>query len=162
MWWKNVPTFRWAIPLILLIGIWLLPCPEGLTPKAWHMFAIFVSTIIGILCSPMAFGALLFLALAITVLSGTSNIGLALSGFSSSTVWLIFCAYVLSAGFVSSGLGKRVAFSLLSRFGGSALGIAYSLGIADFLMASAMPSVTARGGGIIMPVCQIHQSRHGL
>lgn len=152
MWWKNVPTFRWAIPLILLVGIWLLPCPEGLSPKAWHMFAIFVATIIGILCSPMPSGALLFLALAITVLSGTANIGMVLSGFSSSTVWLIFCAYVLSAGFVSSGLGKRVAFSLLSRFGGSALGIAYSLGIADFLMASAMPSVTARGGGIIMPV----------
>lgn len=152
MWWKNVPTFRWAIPLILLVGIWLLPCPEGLSPKAWHMFAIFVATIIGILCSPMPSGALLFLALAIAVLSGTANIGMVLSGFSSSTVWLIFCAYVLSAGFVSSGLGKRVAFSLLSRFGGSALGIAYSLGIADFLMASAMPSVTARGGGIIMPV----------
>lgn len=152
MWWKNVPTFRWAIPLILLVGILLLPCPEGLSPKAWHMFAIFVATIIGILCSPMPSGALLFLALAITVLSGTANIGMVLSGFSSSTVWLIFCAYVLSAGFVSSGLGKRVAFSLLSRFGGSALGIAYSLGIADFLMASAMPSVTARGGGIIMPV----------
>ena len=152
MWWKNVPTFRWAIPLFLLVGIWLLPCPEGLTPQAWHMFAIFVATIIGILCSPMPSGALLFIALALTALSGTAKIGIVLSGFSSSTVWLIFCAYVLSAGFVSSGLGRRVAFSLLSKFGGSALGIAYSLGVADLLMASAMPSVTARGGGIIMPV----------
>ena len=45
-----------------------------------------------------------------------------------------------------------MAFTLLSRFGGSSLGVAYALGTADLLMASAMPSVTARGGGIIMPV----------
>lgn len=41
---------------------------------------------------------------------------------------------------------------MLSRFGGSSLGVAYALGMADLVMASAMPSVTARGGGIIMPV----------
>lgn len=41
-----------------------------------------------------------------------------------------------------------------SLFGGSSLGVAYSLGIADLVMAPAMPSVTARSGGIILPVAK--------
>lgn len=116
------------------------------------MFAIFVAMIAGILTSPLPSGALLFLSLALALFTNTITIKAALVGFSSGTVWLIFCAYILSLGFISSGLGRRVAFTLLSRFGDSSLGVAYALGTADLLMASAMPSVTARGGGIIMPV----------
>ena len=41
---------------------------------------------------------------------------------------------------------------MLSLFGGSSLGIAYSLGVSDLIMAPAMPSVTARSGGIIFPI----------
>ncbi len=144
--------WRWLVPGVILVGIWILPCPEGLDPKAWHMFAIFAAMIAGILSSPIATGALLFLSLAIALFTGTINVKMALTGFSSSTVWLIFCAYTLSQGFISSGLGRRVAFTMLSKFGGSSLGVAYALGMADLCMASAMPSVTARGGGIIMPV----------
>ncbi len=80
-------------------------------------------------------------------------------------MWLIFSAYILSLGFVKSGLGKRIAYFMLSKFGGSSTGIAYSLGLADLIMASAMPSVTARGGGIIMPVarsiCRVMGSEPG-
>lgn len=83
---KWPKLYQWLIPLALLIGIWLLPCPEGLDPKAWHMFAIFAAMIIGILCSPMPSGALLFVALAIALFSGTATIKMALSGFSSATV----------------------------------------------------------------------------
>lgn len=43
---------------------------------------------------------------------------------------------------------------MLSLFGGSSLGIAYSLGVSDLIMAPAMPSVTARSGGIIFPIAR--------
>lgn len=149
---KTVRPWQWLIPLGLLAGIWLSPVPQGLTPQAWHMFAIFVSTIAGILCAPIASGALMFIALAVTIFTNTLSFKAALSGLSSGTVWMIFSAYVLSLGFVASGLGKRIAYKMLSLFGGSSLGIAYSLGIADLILAPAMPSVTARSGGIILPV----------
>jgi len=164
---KN-SSFEWwraAIPLVLLVGFWFCPVPEGLTPKAMHMFAIFLATIIGILTAPLPSGAVMFIALAVSYFSGTLTLGETLKGFSSGTVWLIFSAYILSLGFVKSGLGKRIAYLMLSRFGGSSTGIAFSLGIADLIMASAMPSVTARGGGIIMPVarsiCRVMDSNPG-
>ena len=144
--------FKALLPILTCIVIWLIPIPEGLEPKAWHMFAIFAATIVGILTQPIASGAIMLIALCVAIFTNTLTTNKALEGFSSGTVWLIFCAYILSLGFVKSGLGKRIAYKLLSLFGGSSLGIAYSLGISDLIMAPAMPSVTARSGGIIFPV----------
>lgn len=145
---------RWTAPVLVLALIWLAPAPEGLKPEAWHMFAIFAATIAGILSSPIPSGAVMFVALALTYFTGTLPLGDVLKGFSSVTVWMIFSAYVLSIGFVQSGLGRRIAYKTLSLFGGSSLGVAYSLGVADLIMAPAMPSVTARSGGIILPVAK--------
>ncbi len=149
---KKNTLIRWAIPILTLLILWFLPCPEGLNPKGWHMFAIFVSTIVGILASPVPSGAIMFISLALVIFTGTLSFSAALSGLASGTVWMIFSAYVLSLGFVQSGLGRRIAYKTLSLFGGSSLGIAYSLGIADLILAPAMPSVTARSGGIILPI----------
>ncbi|AYM91486.1 TPA: DASS family sodium-coupled anion symporter [Serratia fonticola] len=140
------------IPLLLGLAIWFYPVPEGLTPQAWQMFAIFAATIAAILTQPLPSGAVMLVALCVAIFTGTLTEAKALSGFASGTVWLIFCAYILSLGFVTSGLGKRIAYKMLSLFGGSSLGIAYSLGVSDLIMAPAMPSVTARSGGIIFPI----------
>lgn len=144
----------WAVPAAILVVLYCLPMPSGLKPEAWHMFAIFAATIAGILAAPIASGTLMFIGLALTYFTGTLALGDVLKGFASGTVWMIFSAYVLSLGFVQSGLGRRIAYKMLSLFGGSSLGVAYSLGIADLVMAPAMPSVTARSGGIILPVAK--------
>lgn len=151
---QKEKLIRWAVPAAILVVLYCLPVPSGLKPEAWHMFAIFAATIAGILAAPIASGALMFIGLALTYFTGTLALGDVLKGFASGTVWMIFSAYVLSLGFVQSGLGRRVAYKMLSLFGGSSLGVAYSLGIADLVMAPAMPSVTARSGGIILPVAK--------
>ncbi len=145
---------RWMVPLAVLGCLWGIPTPEGLSAQAWHIFAIFVATIVGILSSPISSGALMWIALAVATLTQTLTVKDALSGFASGTVWMIFSAYVLSLGFVQSGLGRRIAFKMLSLFGGSSLGIAHALSLADLVMAPAMPSVTARSGGIVLPVAK--------
>jgi DASS family divalent anion:Na+ symporter len=151
---KFKPTISALVPILIGLVIWFCPVPQGLKPEAWHMFAIFAATIAGILTQPLPSGAVMLIAIAVTIFTKTLPEAKALSGFASGTVWLIFCAYVLSLGFITSGLGKRIAFKMLSLFGGSSLGIAYSLGISDLIMAPAMPSVTARSGGIIFPIAR--------
>lgn len=151
---KRKSVIATAVPVLIGLAIWFLPIPEGLTPEAWHMFAIFAATIAGILTQPLPSGAVMLIALCVAIFTGTLTQAKALSGFASGTVWLIFCAYILSLGFVTSGLGKRIAYKMLSLFGGSSLGIAYSLGVSDLIMAPAMPSVTARSGGIIFPIAR--------
>jgi DASS family divalent anion:Na+ symporter len=140
------------IPIAVLGVIWFIPPPSGLTAQAWKMFAIFAATILGILLQPLPSGAIMMLGVALPIFTGILSEAKALSGFANGTVWLIFCAYILSIGFVKTGLGQRIAYKLISWLGGSSLGIAYALGISDLIMAPAMPSVTARAGGVIFPI----------
>ena len=55
-------------------------------------------------------------------------------------------------GFEKTGLGDRVATLFVRGFGKSTLGLAYGLSVAEALVAPAMPSTTARAGGIFMPI----------
>ncbi len=66
--------------------------------------------------------------------------------------WLIAIAFWLSKGFIKSGLGNRVAYAIVSVFGKTTLGLAYSLVFAEALLAPAIPSVAARAGGIFFPL----------
>lgn len=154
--------WRWGIPLAVFVLIWFWPVPDSLTAsagavnagKAWHMLAIFAATIVGILTSPVPSGVLMILALAVCYFTNTLTLGQTLSGFSSGAVWMIWSAIILGVGFIKSGLGRRIAYYLLSKIGSSTLGVAYALGFADLVMAPAMPSVTARSGGIILPIAK--------
>lgn len=162
---KELAWVKAIVPLAVLAIIWFVPPPEGLTVEAWRMFGIFAATILGILFQPLPSGAIMMLAVSFTALTKILSLSKALSGFASSTVWLIFSAYVLSMGFLTTGLGHRIAYKLLSLVGGKTLGIAYALGVADLIMAPAMPSVTARSAGIVFPVArsinEVFDSRPG-
>lgn len=69
--------------------------------------------------------------------------------------WLIAIAFWLSKGFIKSGLGNRIAYSIVSKFGSTTLGLVYSLVFAEALLAPAIPSVAARAGGIFFPLAQV-------
>ena len=65
---------------------------------------------------------------AATMQWGPLGIKEVLAGFGDSTAWLIAAAFIIADGFVITGLGRRIALVFLSRFGGTALGLAYGLG----------------------------------
>lgn len=140
--------------LCVLIGaiIWFLPIPIGVKPEAWHLLAIFVATIAGFVLQPLSIGAVSIIACTMLVVLGVLTPAEALAGFSNGTIWLIVSAFMFAEGFIKTGLGKRIAYVLLSRFGGSTLNVAYVLSVADFIVAPFTPSNTARGGGIIYPI----------
>lgn len=140
------------IPILLGLGIWFLPVPEGLTPQAWHIFALLVAIIAGFITAPVPIGAVAFIGLTITALTGTLKMNEALSGFASSSIWLIFAAFIFSRGFIKTGLGRRIAYMLLHAIGDSTLKIAYAFTLSGLVVAPATPSSTARAGGVIFPI----------
>jgi len=141
------------IALVLGIIIWAIPVPEGLKPEAWHLFAIFVFTIFGIILKALPMGTMCFAGLSLTLLTGTLSIkGQALSGFSNSTIWLIVIAFFIARGFIKTGLGSRVAYFFIYNFGSKTIGLSYSLALTDLVLAPATPSNTARAGGVIFPI----------
>jgi len=66
-------------------------------------------------------------------------------------VLLVVIAFLVAQAVVKSGLGHRISLFMVSRFGRSSLGLAYSIVLTDAVIAPAFPSNTARGG-VIYPV----------
>ena len=145
----------------LAVGVllWYIPPPDGVDIQAWHLLAIFVATIVGIITSPFPMGAVAMFGIAATSLTGTLTIEQSVSGFGQRVIWLIVIAFFISRGFIKTGLGARIAYLFMAAVGQTSLGLAYSLVAADLTLAPAMPSNTARAGGVIFPiVCSIARS----
>ncbi|KAL2328802.1 hypothetical protein Fmac_022229 [Flemingia macrophylla] len=132
--------------------LWFSPVPAGVNRNAWQLLAIFLGTIVGIITQPLPLGAVAILGLGVSVLTKTLPFAAAFSGFGDPIPWLIALAFFFAKGFIKTGLGNRVAYQFVKLFGSSSLGLGYSLVFSEALLAPAIPSVSARAGGIFLPL----------
>lgn len=139
--------------LIILFGLalWFIPPPPEISPQAWHLFAIFITTIFSVVFNAFNILVASIFGLVITVLTGTLKPVEAYSGFSDGIVLLIVVAFLIAKAVVKSGLGNRIALMMISRFGKTTLGLGYSLLATDMIVAPAFPSNTARSG-LLFPI----------
>jgi DASS family divalent anion:Na+ symporter len=159
---KNASGVRW-LPLLIIIvlatGLWHVAPPQGLSADAWHSAIVFVATIASIVTKVLPIGAVGIIGItlfALTYAAGdkTANgaILTALSELNSSLIWLIVVAFMIARGFIKTGLGRRIALQMIRLLGKRTLGLAYGLAFADLILSPAMPSNTARCGGVIYPI----------
>ncbi|CAM0911420.1 unnamed protein product [Alopecurus aequalis] len=145
------------LPLIASIAVglavrFLAPRPPEVTPQAWQLLSIFLSTIAGLVLGPLPVGAWAFLGLTATVATRTLPFTAAFGAFTNEVIWLIVISFFFARGFVKTGLGDRVATYFVKWLGGSTLGLSYGLTISEACIAPAMPSTTARAGGVFLPI----------
>ena len=138
------------VPALLIA---FLPLP-GLNPAQRHLLAVFVASIISLVVQPVPMGVSLFLAMTFLVLARILPPLKVLSGFGKEVLWLIFSAFLFARAVTTTGFGKRIAFMFVQSFGHNALTLGYSLAAADVVMAPFVPSDTARGGGVVYPICR--------
>lgn len=158
---KSVVPFRLVPALVttlVLVTLLLVPTPEGLKPAAWHLVAIFLTTIVAIILKVMPIGVMAMMAIVIVSVSqvtSTSSKGAiadALSSFANPLIWLIVVAILISRGLKKTGLGNRIGLLFISLLGRRTVGIGYGLAICELALAPFTPSNTARGGGIVHPI----------
>jgi DASS family divalent anion:Na+ symporter len=140
-----------AFPLMMATAIWFSPVPAGLTPQSWHLFAIFATAIVSVLLSLYTLLTSTMLAAGAVVLTNTISAEKAFAGFANSSVLLVVVAFLVAQAVVKSGLGQRIALFMVSLFGRSSMGLAYSVVLTDAAIAPAFPSNTARGG-VLFPI----------
>jgi len=151
-------VWKAALPLLLGITIALLPAPQGLNLKAWYFFAVFSAVIFGLILEPIPAAAIGFMGVFLIAVLGYvspkpgDSIRWALSGFSNTTVWLIFGAFMFALGYEKTGLGKRIALILVKILGRRTLGLGYAITFSDLILAPFTPSNTARSAGTIFPI----------
>jgi DASS family divalent anion:Na+ symporter len=137
------------------VGIlFLIPPPVGLNLAAWRLFAIFLGTVVGFILQPIELGTIALIALVLCALTGAMKFSQVLSAFSGNTVWLIVSAFLLARAFIITGLGRRIAYMAMRAFGDSSLKLVYSLALSDVIIGPAIPSNSARAGGLIFPIVQ--------
>lgn len=149
---------RALIPLLIAIVIALIPPPNGLSQNAWYYFALFAGIIAGVVLEPLPgaavglIGVTLAAALGLVYSKPSDAVKWAVSGFSDTTVWLIFAAFMFALGFSKSGLGRRIALLFVKYLGRNSLTLGYAIALTDFVLAPFMPSNTARSGGTVYPI----------
>ncbi len=167
------PTFHWwrvAIPVCITLVLATLPPPTGLAEHAWLYFAIFAGVIAALITEPVPNPAVGLIGVSLMgVLSRytlyapadlakpgfgitSQTINWVLSGFASTTVWLVAGAFMFALGYQKTGLGRRIALLLVRALGKSTLRVGYATTLADAILAPFTPSNTARGAGITFPI----------
>src|SRR5690242_11657121 len=167
------PTFHWwraVIPVAITLVLAALPPPPGLAQHAWLYFSLFAGVIAALVTEPLPNPAVGLIGLALTGLLSryvlfapadlakpgfkltSQTINWALSGFSSTTVWLVGGAFMFALGYEKTGLGRRIALLLVRVLGRRTLSLGYATTFADMILAPFTPSNTARSAGIIFPV----------
>ncbi len=151
---KRKQLISFLIVILIGLAIWFSPHPAEVSDRAWHLFAIFIATILGIILKPLPIGALVIVSMTTATLTYTLTLEETLAGFHNSIAWLVVFAFFISRGFIKTGLGSRIAYYFVSVFGKRTIGLSYGLLLSELILAPAIPSVTARTGGVIFPIAQ--------
>ena len=148
IWWRALLTIAVAA------SGWFIPVPDGLTLNAWYLFSIFLGTVVGFILQSIELGTIALIALVACAVSGAMTFKQVLSTFSGNTVWLLVSAFLLARAVIITGLGRRIAYIAMRAFGDSSLKLAYSISFSEMIIAPAIPSNSARAGGLIFPIVQ--------
>ena len=140
-------------------GSFLLPL--GVEERAWHLFAIFFGTIVGLVLQPLPLGAVVLIGTTATMLTHTLTMSEAMAGYMNSTVWLIVAAFLFARAFSKTGLGRRIAYFFIRLCGQRTLGLGYALALTDLVLAPGIPSGAARTAGVLFPVVKSLASTYG-
>ncbi|KAJ1290050.1 hypothetical protein BS78_02G212400 [Paspalum vaginatum] len=154
---EPAPGGAKLVPLAISIAVglavrFLAPRPAEVSPQAWQLLSIFLSTIAGLVLGPLPVGAWAFLGLTAAVATRTLPFAAAFSAFTNEVIWLIVISFFFARGFVKTGLGDRIATYFVKWLGSSTLGLSYGLTISEACISPAMPSTTARAGGVFLPI----------
>jgi len=162
--------WRWAIPVLVAIGLGLIPHPPGLSQHAWWFFSLFAGVVAALIIEPVPPAATGFIAIALTAALSrwtlfssadlakpgfnlaSESVKWAFSGFASNTVWLVGGAFMLAMGYEKTGLGRRVALLLVRALGSNSLLLGYAATFSDAILALVTPSNTARSAGTMFPI----------
>ena len=147
----DIKLPRVIIMLVFLAILWFVPPPWGVTLQAWHLFAIFITCILAVVIGANPILTTAIIAVVAAILLGVLDPVKAYSGFGKGFILLIVVAFLVASAVIKSGLGKRIAYMLISKFGKSTLRLGYCMVFTDMLIAPAFPSNVARSG-VLYPI----------
>lgn len=149
-------TKRQCIGLVLSLAafvvIYFYPGFKGLSPEGQRCLALFTTVFILYIFESIPAAVISLAIVPMLVILRITDIDYALSGFSSSSTYLVVGSFILAAAMIKTGLGKRITCRLLLLFGANPIRITLGLVAVNILMSFLIPSSTARTA-MLLTIC---------
>lgn len=113
---NNQNTCIIILSLLILAGIFLAPAPDGLSTEGKNAIGIFVMAIILWVTNALPLSVTGLFVIALLPLLDVMSSKEAFSLFGNKAVFFILGAFILAAAMLKTGLSKRIALQILSRF----------------------------------------------
>lgn len=162
----NTTSERWMKYLGLPIGIaaflalYYMPTPAGLTSSGQSVLASFAFALILWVTEsiPTHVTSLVLMVLLVFLNGWDMKNVLAVLGF--DVIWLNVMAFILSSLLVKTNIAKRIALTLIVRFGGSAMPMLAAFLLLQLSLAPLIPATAARCV-MTLPIMMIVASIYG-
>lgn len=143
---KSTPTERWmkylGFPVAIVLFIWLyyMPAPAGLSSSGQAVIASFIFALVLWISEaiPTHVTSLLLMVMLVFLDGwGMKNV-LGVLGF--DVIWLNVMAFILSSLLVKTNIAKRIALTLIVKFGHSALPMLLAFILLQLALAPLIPA----------------------
>lgn len=150
----KMSYFGLPIALIVLVLIWTMPTPLGLSYTAKMAMGIFAFALILWVSDGLPNYVTSLIVMVLLPLTGAWSEKNTLGVFGYEVIWLMIAAFVIASGMEKSGLAKRLALFLITKLGKSTNKILLVLMMTNFLIAFVVPSTTARAV-MLLPIVML-------
>ncbi len=140
----KMQFFGLPAALIVFGLFYSTPVPVGLSYAGKMALGVFLTALILWVTESIPNYTVSLLVIVALPLLGVWEEEKAMGVLGYEVIWLTFAAFIIASGMEKSGLAKRLALNLITRFGKSANSILLLLMATNFLIAFVVPSTTAR------------------
>jgi len=142
-----LPVWRLAVvALVLLLAavIAFIPAPHGMPQQSMVALGLIAMTVVlwATMVIPQPAAAVMFIAL--VMLTGAASPKAAVSGFFSSSLWLVFGGLLIGTAAERSGFGRFIARRFLGRFRGSYSALVLGVIVGSTMLSFLVPSNMGR------------------
>lgn len=133
-------TLGGVVGIVAGLAIWLAPPIAGLSDAGKSALAVFVVSAAFWISDFLPIGITGLLAVALLGATRALTPGAAFAAFGNSAVFFILGVFILAAALIQTGLSRRLALSLLSRFERGPFTLASGLMLSTALLTAWMPA----------------------
>ncbi|HIU16824.1 MAG TPA: DASS family sodium-coupled anion symporter [Candidatus Avidesulfovibrio excrementigallinarum] len=149
------------IAVAVFFLVWLLPTPEGMTLVQHKLLAIFAGAVVLWVTLSVSFATSTFLIISLlyfwvgnadgAMKDGVliHNASFALSGFGTTSLWMLVTGFIISIAMTETGMARRVALNMMRLLGKTPTGAILAPMFANLLISPLTPSNTARTAAML-------------
>lgn len=149
-----------VVGVLVFLAIYFMPTPEGLTLSGQTILALFAGSLILWITEPIPLYYTSFIVMVLLVLLDGWDEHRVMAVLGNEVSWLNLNSFILSAGLLQSGIAKRAAIYMISKFGHTYLGVLGSFLFMNLVLAAMVPSTVARAA-ILLPMMMMASAIYG-